>query len=143
MLSPEALTRDGSDPRWSLARSLVFIQRPDTGLELGSGDAAPSYKSCRSQLYPATFLAVSRVIGNFSDLGPRPVSISTPSTPRARVSQRSSRGTKSMSSDRLGKARGGGCIPACAGSAGFGVAAAGRIAPAAGGDGIADSATSR
>jgi len=80
---------------------------------------------------------------DFSDLGPRPISISTPSTPRARVSQRSSRGTKSMSSDRLGKARGGGCIPACAGSAGFGVAAAGRIAPAAGGDGIADSATSR
>ena len=64
MLSPEALTRDGSDPRWSLARSLVFIQRPDTGLELGSGDAAPSYKSCRSQLYPATFLTVSRVIEN-------------------------------------------------------------------------------
>ena len=30
MLSPEALTRDGSDPRWSSARSLVFIAPPAT-----------------------------------------------------------------------------------------------------------------
>ena len=44
------------------------IQRPDTGLELGSGEAAPSYKSCRSQLYPATFLAVSRVIEKIKSL---------------------------------------------------------------------------
>ncbi len=28
MLSPEALTRDGSDPRWSSARSLVIIDPP-------------------------------------------------------------------------------------------------------------------
>ncbi len=28
MLSPEALTRDGSDPRWSSARSLVFVDLP-------------------------------------------------------------------------------------------------------------------
>ena len=48
-----------------MARITGFFQRPDTGLELGSGDAAPSYKSCRSQLYPATFLAVSRAIGFF------------------------------------------------------------------------------
>ena len=29
MLSPEALTRDGSDPRWSSARSLVFVDPPN------------------------------------------------------------------------------------------------------------------
>src|SRR5208337_3943650 len=28
MLSPEALTRDGSDPQWSSARSLIFINEP-------------------------------------------------------------------------------------------------------------------
>ena len=28
MLSPEALTRDGSDPRWSSARTLVFFDPP-------------------------------------------------------------------------------------------------------------------
>jgi hypothetical protein len=39
-----------------------FCQRPDTRLDRGSGDGAPSYKSCRSRLRPATFLAVSRVI---------------------------------------------------------------------------------
>jgi hypothetical protein len=39
-----------------------FIQRPDTRLDRGSGHGAPSYKSCRSQLRPATFLAVFRVI---------------------------------------------------------------------------------
>ena len=50
-----------------------FFQRPDTGLELRSGDAAPSYKSCRSQLYPATFLAVSRVI----DFFPSPSRVAT------------------------------------------------------------------
>ena len=27
----------------------VFLQRPDTRRELGSGDGAPSYKSCRSR----------------------------------------------------------------------------------------------
>ena len=60
-------------------RETDFFQRPDTGLELGSGDAAPSYKSCRSQLYPATFLAMSRVIDFFEGLfGP------TTSTHRAR-----------------------------------------------------------
>jgi hypothetical protein len=32
-------------------------QRPDIGLELGSGDGAPSYIICRSRLRPATFLA--------------------------------------------------------------------------------------
>ena len=37
-------------------------QRPDIGLELGSGDGAPSYIICRSRLGPATFLALSRVI---------------------------------------------------------------------------------
>ena len=37
------------------------IQRPDIGLEFGSGDGAPSYKIC-SRLRPAMFLAVSRVI---------------------------------------------------------------------------------
>ncbi len=37
-------------------------QRPDTRLDRGSGDGAPSYKSCRSRLCPATFLAVSRDI---------------------------------------------------------------------------------
>jgi hypothetical protein len=37
-------------------------QRPDIGLELGSGDGAPSYITCRSRLRPATFLALSRVI---------------------------------------------------------------------------------
>jgi hypothetical protein len=38
------------------------IQRPDKGLEIGSGDGAPSYIFSRSRLRPATFLAVSRVI---------------------------------------------------------------------------------
>jgi hypothetical protein len=40
----------------------VEKQRPDIGLELGSGDGAPSYIICRSRLRPATFLALSRVI---------------------------------------------------------------------------------
>ena len=48
-----------------LASAYNYFQRSDTGLELGAGDAAPFYKSCRSQLYPATFLAVSRVIDYF------------------------------------------------------------------------------
>jgi hypothetical protein len=38
-------------------------QRPDTRLDRGSGDGAPSYRSCRSRLRPAIFLAMSRVIG--------------------------------------------------------------------------------
>jgi hypothetical protein len=37
-------------------------QRPDTRRGLGSGDGAPSYRSCRSRLRPAISLAVSRVI---------------------------------------------------------------------------------
>ncbi len=37
-------------------------QRPDTRLDRGSGDGAPSYKSCRSRLCPARFLALSRAI---------------------------------------------------------------------------------
>jgi hypothetical protein len=44
----------------------TFFQRPDIGLELGSGDGAPSYIICRSRLRPATFLALSRVIAFFS-----------------------------------------------------------------------------
>jgi hypothetical protein len=43
------------------AHQTVLLQRADVSLEPGSGDGAPSYKSC-SRLRPATFLAVSRVI---------------------------------------------------------------------------------
>jgi hypothetical protein len=42
-----------------------LFQPPDTRLDRGSGNGAPSYKSCRSRLRPATFLAVFRVIEFF------------------------------------------------------------------------------
>ena len=41
MLSPEALTRDGTDPRWSSARTLVFLEPPprrQPGPQLGDLD---------------------------------------------------------------------------------------------------------
>ncbi len=49
-----------------LVLMIAFLPRPETRREPGSGDGAPSSKSWRSRLCPATTLAVCRVIAFLS-----------------------------------------------------------------------------
>ena len=60
----------------AVARITVSFQRPDTRLDRGSGDGAPSYNSCRSRLCPAMFLALPRIIVTFRPAQPSSARVS-------------------------------------------------------------------
>jgi hypothetical protein len=62
VLSPEALTRDGSDPQWSSARSLVFIGPPNAANRARNSAISTSRVVICSPALSALILYCSRLL---------------------------------------------------------------------------------
>src|SRR5208337_4586107 len=66
MLSPEALTRDGSDPRWSSARSLVFFDPPKAANRARNSAISTSRVVICSAALSALILHCSRLLARWA-----------------------------------------------------------------------------